>query len=254
MINTQNSNPSIYPTKRSIKILRRNTLVDFLKRVLNHLRRKPLQNHWIVVSYKYRAEVSPPKGDVEYEFKEIKATDHEEIDELTAVDVWKVPKSVTLRKLRQGHHVYIAKHQGRIVASHTIIMRDRFQDPVLMREFKMASNEAFHLRAFCIPEFRGRGIFPVLVKYCLRDAEVNYGITKNLALIRIDNRNMLRSVIPKVEGVSRVGRAGFIEIFGFRFHYLLGREAFKETRKRFFIQNMVGVHPVFQGVTLKLVG
>jgi hypothetical protein len=133
-------------------------------------------------------------------------------------------------------------------------MRDRFQDPVLMREFRMASNEAFHLRAFCVPEFRGRGIFPVLVKYCLRDSAVNYGIINGLALVKIDNRNMLRSVIPKVERVSRVGRAGFIEIFGFRFHYLLGREAFKETRKRFFIQNMVGVHPVFQGVTLKLAG
>jgi GNAT superfamily N-acetyltransferase len=245
MVNSQNS-------KRPIKISRTNALVEFVKQALDHLRCKPLQSHWIVVSYK--AEVSQPKGDVEYEFKEVKATDHEEIDKLTAVDVWKVPKSVTLKKLRQGHHIYIAKHQGRIVASHTIIMRDKFQDPVLMREFKMASNEAFHLRAFCVPEFRGRGIFPVLVKYCLRDAAVNYGIINGLALVKIDNRNMLRSVIPKVEGVSRVGRAGFIEIFGFRFHYLLGREAFKETQKRFFIQNMVGVHPVFQGVTLKLVG
>jgi GNAT superfamily N-acetyltransferase len=246
MINSQNS-------KRSIKILRTNALVESVKRGLDHVRRKPVQSHWIVVSYQYRADVSPPIGEVEYEFKEITAADNEEIDELTAIDVWKVPKSVTLRKLRQGHHIYIAKHQGRIVASHTLIMRDRFQDPVLMREFKMAPNEAFHLRAFCIPEFRGRGIFPVLVRYCLRDAAVNYGRGNGLALVRIDNRNMLRSVIPKVE-VDRIGRAGFIEIFGFRFHYLWGREAFKETRRRFFIQNMVGVHPVFQGVTLKLVG
>ncbi len=255
MINSQNSDPSIYPTKRSIQILRRNTLAEFVKRVLDHLRQKPLQSHWIVLNYKYRAELLP-KGDVEYEFKEVKATDHEEIHELTAVDVWKVPESVTLRKLRQGHHLYIAKHQGRIVASHTIIMRDRFQDPGLMRELKMASNEGYHMRAFCVPEFRGRGIFPVLVNYCLRDTGVNYGATNHFALVRIDNRNMLRSVVPKLEGVgvSRVGRAGFIEIFGYRFHYLWGREAFKETRRRFFIQNMVGVHPAFQGVDLKLVG
>jgi GNAT superfamily N-acetyltransferase len=246
MINSQNS-------KQSIKILRTNALVEFIKQALDRLRCKPLQSHWIVVSYKYRAEVSQPKGDVEYEFKEVKATDHEEIDELTAVDVWKVPKSVTLKKLRQGHHIYIAKHQGRIVASHTIIMRDRFQDPVLMREFRMASNEAFHLRAFCVPEFRGRGIFPVLLRYCLRDAAVNYGRGDALALAKIDNRNILRSIVPKTQGASRIGRAGFIEVFGIRFHYLWGREAFKETRRRFFIQNMVGVHPVFEGVVLKSV-
>ena len=247
MINSQNS-------KRPIKILRTNALVEFVKRALDHLRRKPLQSHWIVLSHKYRADVLPPIGKVELEFKEITAVDNEEIDELTAVDEWKVPKSVTLRKLKQGHHVYIAKYQGRIVASQTLIMRDRFLDPVLMREFKMASNEAFYLRAFCIPEFRGRGIFPVLVRYCLRDAAVNYGRGNGLALARTNNRNILRSVAPKIEGTFKIGRAGFIEIFGIRFHYLWGHEAFKETRRRFFIQNIVGVHPVFQGVTLKLVG
>ena len=65
-----------------------------------------------------------PIGEVEFEFKEIAAVDNEELDELTAIDVWKVPKFVTLRKLKQGHHVYIAKYKGRIVASHTLIMRD----------------------------------------------------------------------------------------------------------------------------------
>jgi GNAT superfamily N-acetyltransferase len=189
-------------------------------------------------------------SEVELEFKEIKASNNNEIDELTTIDVWKVPKLATLRKMKQGHHVYIAKYQGRIVASHTVIMRNRFQDPELMREFKIASNEAFHLRAFCIPEFRGCGIFPALVRYCLRDAAVKYGRGNGLGLVRVDNRNMLRSVVPKVE-VDRVGRAGFIEIFGFRFHYVWGREAFKKTRRRFFVQNMVGVHPVFQGVILK---
>ena len=250
MINSQNSNPFIYLMKRSIKILRTNALVEFVKRVLDHLRRKPLQSHWIVLGRKYSAGVLPPIGEVELEFKEITASDHNEIDELTAIDEWKVPKSVTLRKLKQGHHVYIAKYQGRIVASHTVIMRDRFQDPVLMREFKMASSESFLLRAFCIPEFRGRGIFPVLVRYCLRDAAVNYGRGNGLALARINNRNILRSVAPKIEGAFRIGRAGFVEIFGIRFHYLWGREAFKETKRRFFIQNMVGVHPVFEGVVL----
>jgi GNAT superfamily N-acetyltransferase len=250
MINSQNSNPFIYLVKPPMKILRTNALVEFVKRALEHLRRKPVQSHWIVLSHKYRPGVLPPIGKVELEFKEITSSDNNEIDELTAIDEWKVPKPVTLRKLKQGHHVYIAKYKGRIVASQTLIMRDRFQDPVLMREFTMASNEAFWLRAFCIPEFRGRGIFPVLARYCLGDAAVTYDRGNGLALARINNRNVLRSVVPKIEGTFKIGHAGFIEIFGIRFHYLWGREAFKETKRRFFIQNMVGVHPVFEGVVL----
>ncbi len=221
---------------------------NFLTRIKKRLLLKPLQSHWIVLSNKYRADVSPPICEVELEFREITADDNDEIDELTAIDEWKVPKSVTLRKLKQGHHLYIAKHKGRIVASQTIIMRDRFQDPELMREFKMASNEAFYFRAFCIPEFRGRGIFPIFGRYNLRDAEVRYGRGSALTLIRTDNRSSLRTGAKY--GWSKIGRAGFIEVFGIRFHYLCGREAFKETRRRFFIQDIVGVHPVFQGVVL----
>jgi hypothetical protein len=39
-------------------------------------------------------------------------------------------------------------------------------------------------------------------------------------------------------GRSVVGRAGFFEILGTRFHYLWGGEAFKETGRRFLIQNI----------------
>jgi GNAT superfamily N-acetyltransferase len=248
MIDRQDPNPFIDSVKRSIKILRIDAPIKFVKRVIGHLRRKPLQSHWVVLSNKHRADVPPPICDAELEFREITASDNNEIDELTAIDEWKVPKSVTLRKLKQGHHVYIAKYQGRIVASQTVIMRDAFQDPLLMREFKMASNEHFSLRAFCIPEFRGRGIFPIFGRYYLNDAAVKHGRTDGLTLTSTSNRSMLRSA-PKF-GWSRIGRAGFIEVFGIRVHYLWGREAFKMTRRRFFIQNMVGVHPVFQGVTL----
>ena len=99
-------------------------VVEFVERALDRLGRKPLQSHWIVLSHKYRAGVLPPICEAELEFREITARDNDELDELTAVDVWKVPKSVALRKLKQRHHVYIAKYKGRIVASLTVIMRE----------------------------------------------------------------------------------------------------------------------------------
>ena len=39
-------------------------------------------------------------------------------------------------------------------------------------------------------------------------------------------------------GMFRVGRVGFLEVFGLRFHYLWGHSAFEETKRRFFIQNV----------------
>lgn len=249
MIDSQNPNPFTHLVKRTITILGTDGPATRLRRFKDRVFLNPAQSHWVVFGNKYRADVPPPICEAEMEFKEITAFDNDDIDELTAIDEWRVPKSVTLRKLKQGHHVYIAKYKGRIVASQTIIMRDRFQDPLLLREFKMASNEAFYLRAFTIPEFRGRGIFPIFGRYYLSDAAVRYGRGNGLTLTSTNNRSMLRSA-PKF-GWSRIGRTGFIEIFGIRFHYLWGREAFKETKRRFFIQNMVGVHPVFQGVILQ---
>ena len=232
-----------------VTTLRTDGRPSFLRRIKNRLLLQPVQSHWIVLVNRCRADVSPSIYEADFEIKEITTNDHDEIDELTAIDEWKVPKSVTLRKLNQGHHVYIAKYKGRIVASQTVIMRDKFQDPLLMREFRMASNEAFYLRAFVIPEFRGRGVYPILGRYCLSDVAVKYGRGNELTLISPSNRSSLRTV-AKI-GWSRIGRAGFIEIFGIRFHYLWGRDAFKETRRRSFIQNTMGVHPVFQGIILK---
>jgi GNAT superfamily N-acetyltransferase len=250
MINSQNSNPFIYFVKQSIKILGIDAPIKLVKLITNHLRCKPLQSHWVVLGYKYRADILPLICEAELEIREITASDEDEIDELTAMDEWKVPKAITLNKLRhKRYQVYIAKYKGRIVASQTVITRNRFQDPLLMREFDMASNEAFYFRAFVIPEFQGRGIYPILGRYYMRDVAVRYGRVNGLTLVSPNNRSSLRS-LAKI-GWSRIGRAGFIEIFGIRFHYLWGSEAFKETRRRFFKQNIVGVHPVFQGVILK---
>jgi len=62
---------------------------------------------------------------------------------------------------------------------------------------------------------------------------VRYGRANGLTLVSPNNRSSLRSLVKL--GWSRIERTGFIEIFGIRFPYLWGREAFKETRTRFFI-------------------
>lgn len=248
MINSQDSNPFIYFVKGAITVLRTEGPAKFMKRIRDRLFLKPLQSHNFVYGNKYCADYPVPICEVELEFREITAVDNDEIDALTAIDEWKIRKSVTLRKLKEGHHVYIAKHKGRIVASQSVVTRDNFQDPVFRREFKMAPNEAYYWRLFCVPAFRGRGIIPAFGRYYLTDMALKYGRSNGLTLIMTSNKSSQRAALKF--GWVRVGRAGFIEIFGIRFHYLWGREAFKETRRRFFIQNMVGVHSFFQGVIL----
>ncbi len=170
------------------------------------------------------------------EFREITAGDNDAIDELTAVDEWQTSRSFTVEKLEGGEHIYIAKHKGRIVAAWSIVTKDKFDDPFLGREFKVAPNEAYCWRAFTVPGARGSGIFPIFGRYCLTDMALRYGRNNALTTILTTNRSSLRTA-PKF-GWVKVGRAGFFEIFGIRFHYLWGREAFKETRRHFVIQNI----------------
>jgi GNAT superfamily N-acetyltransferase len=236
MIDSEHHNPFIYLVKRAITVLRTEGPAKFMKRIRDRLFLKPLQSHSFVYGNKYCADYPVPICEVELEFREITAVDNDEIDELTQVDEWHTSKSFTLKKLEEGEHIYIAKHKGRIVASHSVVKKDKFEDIVFRREFKMAPNEAYYWRGFCVPAFRGHGILPALGRYLLTDMALKYGRSDGLAFVMTTNKSSQRAVSKY--GWVKVGRAGFIEIFGIRFHYLWGREAFKENRRRFLIQNM----------------
>jgi RimJ/RimL family protein N-acetyltransferase len=221
--------PVTYLAQRSITILRKEGPTRLVRRIMDCL-----QSHRLVYGNKNCAELLMPICEVELEFKEITAADGDEIDELTAADEWHIPKSFTLRRLEEGEHIYIAKHKGRIVASVSIVTKDKFRDPFSIREFNIAPNEAYYWRGFCVPAFRGRGIVPVILTYSMKEMALKYGRNNALALILTANKSSLR-MLSKI-GFVKVGRGGFFEIFGFSFHYLWGREAFKETRQRFLIQ------------------
>lgn len=236
MVDSKNSNAFIYLVKRAITILRTDGPVHLLNRIKDRLFLKPHQKHCFVYGKKYCAELKVPICEVEMEFREITAVDNDAIDELTSIDEWHISRSFTLEKLEGGEHIYIAKHKGGIVASQSIVTKDKFEDPFLGREFKIAPDEGYLWRAFCVPAFRGRGIFPALESYYLADMALKYGRNNTLAIILTTNKSSQR--MASKAGRVKVGRAGFFEIFGIRFHYLWGREAFKETRQRFVIRNI----------------
>ncbi len=231
MVAIEHPNPVIYLLQKSITTLRTEGLASFVKWICSRLF---LQKHCFVYGKNKSADLPIPICEVELEFKEMTATDGEEIDQLTAIDEWAISKSVTLKKLEEGEHIYIAKHKDRIVASQSIVTKDRFEDPFLGREFKMARDEAYLWRAFCVPAFRGRGIFPAFERYYLTDMALKYGRNNTLAIILTTNKSSQR--MASKSGRIKVGRAGFVRIFGIQFHYLWGHEAFKETEQRFLIK------------------
>ena len=168
------------------------------------------------------------------EFKQLTIADMEEIDELTAIDPWKIPKSLTLEKLQEGWNCYVAKYQGRIVANTWTKSGPGFYEPFLRRSFTLADDEVYGWRGFCVPDFRGRGVIPWLSKSIYDYLAQTAGVKSTFGLARVNNPAMWVSLLQA--GTSVVGRAGFIEVLGVRFHYLWGRRAFSATRKRFFIQ------------------
>ncbi len=236
MVVSTHPHPFTYLVQKPITIFRTEGLASLAKRIGNRLSFKPLQGHCFVYENKFSAELPMPICEVELEFKEMTAADADEIDELIRVDEWHSSKSSILKRLQEGEHIHIAKHKARIVATMSIVTRDNFEDIVFRREYKIAPNEAYYWRAFCAPAYRGRGIIQPLVRYSLNEMAVKYGRNNGLSFIMTSNKSSQRAA-SKI-GWVKVGRAGFVEIFGFRFHYLWGREAFKETRERFSIRNM----------------
>ncbi|HUL22602.1 MAG TPA: hypothetical protein VLZ10_14195 [Thermodesulfobacteriota bacterium] len=232
----QNPRPINYLTKRAITILKTDGAAHLLKRMMDRLFLKPLLSHNFVYVNKFCADYPVSMCEGELEFKEITAADDDEIDELTAVDEWHTSKSFTLKRLEEGEHIYVAKHQDRIVTSVSIVARDKFEDVFFKREFEMAPDELYYWRGFCVPEFRGRGAVPAVARYSLTDMALKYGRKNAFAIVLNTNKSSQRTVSKA--GYVKVGRVGFFEMFGIRFHYLWGREAFKETRRRFLIQNI----------------
>lgn len=213
-----------------------NPFAEFLTLMRRRLSCKRLQTHWFVIAYEHPSNSQLPANEMGYEVTEMTAKDNDQIDELTEVDEWNIPKSETLETLEKGWRYYIAKHKGRIAASQTIVLNDKFEDPYFKREFKMAPDEAFLWRGFTVKAFRGKGIFSFFMSQYLADIALKYGKTKILTFVHTANKTMLKTALGF--GMYRVGRVGFLEVFGLRFHYLWGRRAFKETKKRFFIQNV----------------
>jgi GNAT superfamily N-acetyltransferase len=161
---------------------------------------------------------------------EMTAADEEDIDALTRVDVWEIPKSLTLRHLAEGQRIYLAKFDGEIIGCQCIIPGGSFIDYGLQRKFTLAPDEVFYWRNFVVPGHRGKAVSPHLNQHVIHEVGTVLGKTGHITIVNCKNRTQLR-IFGKM-GYPLVGRVGFFQPPGFRLHYIRGREAFPGTRKR----------------------
>jgi hypothetical protein len=208
--------------------------------------------HAYVLSYEYESVSNPSsemsKGDpsvdrvlerarrlhANLELKQITISDINDIDELTEKDVWNIPKSLTLEMLQDGWLCYVAKYKNQIVANVWKKTGPEFYESYFHRSFTLTEEEVYEGRAFCVPNFKGKGVILWLMDIVNKQLAITAGIKRHTGWVKNTNEAMFSTLAQR--GHSVVGRVGFIDIFGVRLHYLWGRKAFSATRKRFFIQ------------------
>ena len=134
--------------------------------------------------------------------------------------------------LRNGQHCYVAEVQGKPVC-YNWRATDKYYDFVLKRCFRLSPHEDYLLGAYTVPEFRGMGILPYLIKTSSEQKMRNSSALKAIGFMRVNNKAMERSLMKL--GWIRVGRVGFIECFGIRWNFLIGRGVLPKTVKRNFI-------------------
>ena len=239
--------------KRMFKVLKTEGIKGFSRRIEGRLRSKWSRHYFFVFSQEF-ASVSdalefPAQLDPaivrmfercqrvlsSVTFKQVKESDGGEIDELVAIDPWKLSKKGIIEKLQEGWCCYIAEFGSRIVAFEWTKAGPEFYEPFFRRSFTLAADEVYDWRTFCVPDWRSRGVVPILIKWIVNHQALTEGVKKRTGWVRIDNVGQIHNL--EQMGYSAVGRLGFIEIFGVRLLcYIRGQRAFSATKKRFSIK------------------
>jgi GNAT superfamily N-acetyltransferase len=168
-------------------------------------------------------------------FKQVDDSDEGEIDQLTALDPWGgQSRKRIVEKIHDGWCCYVAKSGSRVVAFSWINVGPKIYEDFFQRWFSLADGEVYAGGAFCVPDWRGRGLSPMLTKWIINHLAVTKGVTKYIGWVKDDNVGQIHTLMQM--GYREVGRIGFIEMFGIRLHYVWGPKAFSLIKRLFFIQ------------------
>lgn len=182
-----------------------------------------------VLQLDYMDMATIPPLSLDLEIAELSEKDDADVEAVAAFHFYGHSKDDVLQLLRSGEQCYVARSAGQ-VASCNWWATGQYYDRYLARHFRLADSEEYLLGGFVRPDFRGHGILNYLVYRAACERREQCGAERGIAFVRVDNVIALKAA--KKLGFSVCGRVGFIEVFGLRFHYLLGRDVLPATRKR----------------------
>ncbi len=131
----------------------------------------------------------PPQRSVDhYQFDRASG---EDIDYICRELIRDEPPIVIRNLWSEGHHCFVARHQGRVIGYNWIAL-----SAVQEEEFRieLMADHAFCLNAYTVPEHRGRGVHYVLLRNMLEFA-AQTGKSKAYTLVSLFNRDSWKSHI-----------------------------------------------------------
>ena len=218
---------------RALSILNSDGMAGLMNRITSRLLRKPQLINLYVLKLDYKDIAKLPSPSINLEIREITETDDGDTQALAEFRFYGHSKADILQYLAEGQRCYVAKHEGQAISCYWH-MTGGYYDYYLKRRFYFADNEEYLLGFFTLAEFRGQGIFPYLLIASSHERAQNCPDLRAVIFVRVNNKASLRSCYKL--GFDIIGRVGFVEIFGIRFHFLLGRDALPKTTKRIFFQ------------------
>lgn len=168
------------------------------------------------------------------QFGELTGEDDPYLDALPTVDGWTTMRDARIGWLRKGARCFLAKNEGLVIGSTWYTTQDAYYEPHLKRQLQLSPDESYGWGNYCLAEWRGQGVMPRLTSHAMGRLTTENGKRVILGMVRSSNQPSLRAL--QRNGSEQIGRIGFIEAFGFRLHYILGREAFKHTTRRLLLQ------------------
>lgn len=167
------------------------------------------------------------------EIREISDAGDPDLDELVALDGM---RKVFAVDAITDNHCYVARLEGKVIAATWSSRKTSCYVKELGREFAILADETYGWGTYCAPEYRGLNVVPRLVAHANADLARRHGKRACLGIVVTSNERMLRA-IGKLGG-RKVGRVGYLQIGTFRLHYLVGREAFRDTISRIFVERV----------------
>jgi len=168
---------------------------------------------------------------VVYEFARADASS---IDDLLACQGTTIdtPRAVFERFFKQGHHCYVARKDGKIVAycwvfkGNYVLSFDRSERPLITLVLK--DNEAFFSNGFIAEKYRLKGVFPNLLK--------------SITGLYPDDTRFFSSVDPiNVNSLRAHIRYGFVAIFNVRYLRIFSLNLFYGNRGSFSPLSLLGI-------------